>query len=45
MDFQIDKTMKSDNITIHDKEHDAGFLEQIDKNLIQEEQAHTDYLD
>ena len=45
MDFQIDKTMKSDNITIHDKEHDAEFLEQLDNNLKQEEQAHTDYLD
>ena len=45
MDFQIDKTMKSDNITIHDKEHDAEFLEQLDNNLMQEEQAHTDYLD
>ena len=45
MDFQIDKTMKSDNITILDKEHDAEFLEQMDNNLKQEEQAHTDYLD
>ncbi len=45
MDFQTDKTMKSDNITILDKEHDAEFLEQLDNNLMQEEQAHTDYLD
>ena len=45
MDFQIDKTMKSDNITIREKEYDAGFLEQLDNNLMQEEQAHTDYLD
>ncbi len=45
MDFQIDKTMKSDNITILDKEHDAEFLEQLDNNLMQEEQTHTDYLD
>ena len=45
MDFQTDKTMKSDNITILDKEHDAEFLEQMDNNLKQEEQAHTDYLD
>ena len=45
MDFQTDKTTKSDNITILDKEHDAEFLEQLDNNLMQEEQAHTDYLD
>ena len=45
MDFQIDKTMKSDNITIHDKEHDAEFLEQLENSLMQEEQAHTEYFD